>query len=97
MLLCRCRSLYAVVEVYLKYYFDQVLSGVQADQVIICTVYDLKLIRGLKRVARFSAPKYSRLIIIFLIPYLVTRSSIQNGRLTTKQTYPKISLRLSRF
>jgi len=56
-----------------------------------------KLIRGLKRIARFYAPKYSKLINIFLIPYLVTRSSIPNGGLVAKQTDHEISLILSRF
>jgi len=51
-----------------------------------------KLIRVLKRVARFCAPKYSKLISIFL-----TESSVQNGGLTAKQTYHEISLILFRF
>jgi len=51
-----------------------------------------KLIRGLKRVAWFHATKYSNLISIFLTPYLVKESSIQNGGLAAKQSYHEISL-----
>jgi len=55
--------------------------------------YHQKLIKGLKRVVRFYAPKYSKLINIFLTP----ESSIQNGGLAARQTHHEISLILSRF
>jgi len=43
--------------------------------VLLSFCLNQKLIRGLKRVARFYAPKYSKLICIFWAPYLVIQNS----------------------
>jgi len=56
-----------------------------------------KLIKGLKRVAQLYAPKHSKLISIVCLPYLVIRSSIENGRCVAKQTYHEMSQNFLRF